>query len=90
MTGRTITKASLWFLACLLSSVIIAGCGNVDDDDNDAALSDDDDAADDDDDNDNNDNNNDTSGEICSPDGWCWRNPLPQGNGLSAVWAAPA
>ena len=24
----------------------------------------------------------------CSPDGWCWRNPLPQGNPLNTVYAA--
>ena len=23
----------------------------------------------------------------CSPDGWCWENPLPTGNTLNAVWA---
>jgi hypothetical protein len=22
---------------------------------------------------------------VCSSDGWCWRNPLPQGNRLTAV-----
>ena len=26
---------------------------------------------------------------ICSPDGWCWENPLPQGNDLLDVWIAP-
>lgn len=26
----------------------------------------------------------------CSADGWCWRNPLPQGDKLSSVWAADA
>ena len=25
---------------------------------------------------------------FCSVDGWCWRNPLPQGNPLQAVYAA--
>ncbi|MFZ5470037.1 MAG: hypothetical protein ACOZIN_11435 [Myxococcota bacterium] len=24
---------------------------------------------------------------FCSPDGWCWENPWPQGNTLRAVWA---
>jgi hypothetical protein len=23
---------------------------------------------------------------ICEPDGWCWKNPLPQGGDLFAVW----
>jgi len=23
---------------------------------------------------------------MCSPDGWCWLNPLPQGNSLQSVW----
>lgn len=23
---------------------------------------------------------------VCSPDGWCWRNPLPQGEPANAVW----
>lgn len=23
----------------------------------------------------------------CSPDGWCWENPVPQGNELRAAWA---
>ncbi|HRI53049.1 MAG TPA: Ig-like domain-containing protein [Pseudomonadota bacterium] len=27
---------------------------------------------------------------LCSPDGWCWRNPLPQGNYMPAVWASDA
>ncbi len=27
---------------------------------------------------------------ICSADGWCWRNPLPQGNYLSAAWGTSA
>ena len=27
---------------------------------------------------------------ICSPSGWCWRNPLPQGNYMPSVWAADA
>jgi hypothetical protein len=25
-------------------------------------------------------------GRICSADGWCWENPLPQGLNLEAVW----
>ncbi len=25
---------------------------------------------------------------ICSSGGWCWQNPLPQGNNLNAVWSA--
>ncbi len=25
-------------------------------------------------------------GALCSPDGWCWQNPLPQGNALKALW----
>jgi hypothetical protein len=29
-----------------------------------------------------------TPGEVCSPDGWCWKNPLPQGNPLSSVWGS--
>jgi hypothetical protein len=24
--------------------------------------------------------------QICEADGWCWKNPLPQGNDVSAVW----
>ncbi|MBW2731544.1 MAG: hypothetical protein JRH20_04070 [Deltaproteobacteria bacterium] len=24
---------------------------------------------------------------VCSADGWCWENPMPQGNDLLAVWA---
>src|SRR4051812_39690352 len=28
--------------------------------------------------------------EICTDDGWCWANPLPQGNGLYAVYASSA
>jgi hypothetical protein len=24
---------------------------------------------------------------FCSADGWCWENPLPQGNGLADVWS---
>ena len=27
---------------------------------------------------------------VCSPDGWCWRNPLPQGRYLPAVWGSDA
>ncbi len=27
---------------------------------------------------------------LCSVDGWCWRNPLPQGNPLHAVYASAA
>ena len=27
---------------------------------------------------------------VCSPDGWCWENPLPQGNSLQAVWGSGA
>ena len=23
---------------------------------------------------------------VCSPAGWCWENPLPQGDGLSGIW----
>ena len=25
---------------------------------------------------------------ICSSGGWCWQNPLPQGNNLRGVWAS--
>jgi hypothetical protein len=25
---------------------------------------------------------------VCSADGWCWRNPLPQGNALYSVYVA--
>ena len=25
-------------------------------------------------------------GRLCSTDGWCWQNPLPQGNVLEALW----
>src|SRR6266498_4462230 len=25
---------------------------------------------------------------ICSEDGWCWENPLPQGRPLNAVWGS--
>src|SRR5215510_5695776 len=31
-----------------------------------------------------------TGGAICSGDGWCWRNPLPQGNPLFGVWGSGA
>ncbi len=27
---------------------------------------------------------------LCTSQGWCWENPLPQGNSLRAVWAASA
>jgi hypothetical protein len=27
---------------------------------------------------------------VCSASGWCWRNPLPQGNYLPSVWASDA
>src|SRR5690606_24297851 len=27
-------------------------------------------------------------GGVCSPDGWCWQNPLPQGNTLHDVHGA--
>lgn len=30
------------------------------------------------------------SARICSSDGWCWENPLPQGNTLSGVWGTSA
>jgi hypothetical protein len=30
------------------------------------------------------------TGPICNADGWCWQNPLPQGAGLSGVWASDA
>ncbi len=26
-------------------------------------------------------------GGNCSADGWCWVNPIPNGNSLNAVWA---
>ena len=26
---------------------------------------------------------------FCQGDGWCWENPLPQGNTLTGVWTAP-
>lgn len=29
-------------------------------------------------------------GKVCSADGWCWENPLPHGNGLTAVWGTDA
>jgi hypothetical protein len=25
---------------------------------------------------------------VCTPDKWCWENPLPQGNSLQAVWGS--
>ena len=25
-------------------------------------------------------------GALCSPDGWCWYNPLPQGDTLYSTW----
>jgi len=25
---------------------------------------------------------------VCSSDGWCWSNPLPQGNPLQSVWGS--
>src|ERR1700722_2028486 len=28
------------------------------------------------------------SAPVCSYDGWCWTNPLPQANPLAAVWGA--
>jgi hypothetical protein len=30
------------------------------------------------------------TGSQCSPDGWCWENPRPQGNQLRAVWSVSA
>lgn len=27
-------------------------------------------------------------GKVCSRDGWCWENPLPQGNNLHGVWGS--
>ncbi|MBL9005778.1 MAG: Ig-like domain-containing protein [Myxococcales bacterium] len=27
---------------------------------------------------------------VCSASGWCWKNPLPQGNYMPSVWAADA
>jgi len=30
------------------------------------------------------------SGKVCSPDGWCWMSPKPQGNDLGAVYATSA
>ncbi len=30
------------------------------------------------------------SGAVSCVDGWCWENPLPQGNTLNAVWASGA
>ena len=27
---------------------------------------------------------------VCSADGWCWRNPLPQGNYLPSIWGSDA
>ncbi len=29
-----------------------------------------------------------TTAAECSADGWCWSNPLPQGNSLAAVWGS--
>jgi hypothetical protein len=26
------------------------------------------------------------AGKVCTPDGWCWEHPLPQGNWLQSVW----
>lgn len=31
-----------------------------------------------------------TSPRICNKDGWCWMNPLPQGNDLRAIWGSAA
>lgn len=31
-----------------------------------------------------------TLSQACSPSGWCWTNPLPQGNDLRAAWGASA
>jgi hypothetical protein len=31
-----------------------------------------------------------TKAGVCSADGWCWQNPLPQGNKVSALWGAAA
>ena len=31
-----------------------------------------------------------TTTPICSPDGWCWEEPKPQGNDLFGVWGASA
>jgi hypothetical protein len=50
------------------------------DDDNDNDTTDDDTAPDDDDD--------DDISPGCSVDGWCWQNPLPQGNWLDGVWGS--
>lgn len=30
------------------------------------------------------------SPRICNKDGWCWMNPLPQGNTLRAIWGSAA
>jgi hypothetical protein len=30
------------------------------------------------------------AGRPCSADGWCWSNPLPQGNTLNAAWKGGA
>ena len=30
------------------------------------------------------------AGKVCSPDGWCWISPKPQGNDLNAVYATSA
>jgi hypothetical protein len=66
-----------------------------DNDDNDDNDNDDNDDNDDDDnnDNDNDDNDNDDNDDVspvCSADGWCWQNPLPQGNPLHSIWGASA
>ncbi|HEX9399600.1 MAG TPA: hypothetical protein VF912_05775 [Anaeromyxobacter sp.] len=31
-----------------------------------------------------------STASACSADGWCWENPLSQGNPLEAVWARSA
>ena len=28
------------------------------------------------------------SGKVCTQDGWCWHNPLPQGNHLNGIWGS--
>ncbi len=86
-----------WYLATsiLLAACLslLLGCGrpssNNDDNDDDSEADDGRLVADDDSGDDLIDDviSNDDAG-FYSTDGWCWQNPWPQGNAISAVWVA--
>ncbi len=86
-----------WYLATsiLLAACLslLLGCGrpssNNDDNDDDSEADDGQLVADDDSGDDLIDDviSNDDAG-FYSTDGWCWQNPWPQGNAMSAVWVA--